>query len=248
VAEERRVAVLDTPDDVASQAAIEFEVRARAAIDEHGWFAVALSGGKTPAAFHSLLASPKYADDIDWPNIHFFWADERCVPPDDERSNYKQALDALLAPLRIPEANVHRMRGELEPHAGALDYCAQLHKFFGETIRFDAIYLGLGDDGHTASLFPGNAALDERETLCVAVHAPENKVAPWRLTLTYPVLNGARSALFLVDGERKATVLARVLEGPSDVHALPAQGVSPKRGSLIWLVDNAAATQLRSRV
>jgi 6-phosphogluconolactonase len=248
VSEGRRVVVLDTPDDIAAQAAIEFEVRARAAIDEHGWFAVALSGGKTPRALFALLASPQFAENIEWDKVHFFWSDERCLPPDNIDSNFKQAEDALLGPIQEPKSNVHRMQGELEPHTAALNYSDELHKFFGDSIRFDLIYLGLGEDGHTASLFPGHPALDESAEPCVAVHAPANRIAPWRLTLTFPVLNAPRSVIFLAEGEAKASVLARVLEGPRDVRQLPAQGVSPERGSLVWLTDRAAAALLKSRV
>lgn len=244
---ERRIVVLDTPDEVANQSADEFEVRARAAIAEHGRFAVALSGGSTPRAMFELLASPQFAEDIDWQHVHFFWGDERCVPPDDERSNYKQALEMLLAPLAVPDSNIHRIRGELDPHDAAVDYGEQLAAFFGADISFDLIYLGLGPDGHTASLFPGSAALSVAGQPCTAVHAPENAVAVWRITLTYPALNAARCAMFLVEGEKKADVLARVLEGPPDVQRLPAQGVAPVRGSLVWLVDQAAAGKLRSR-
>jgi len=242
-----RVIVLATPDDVAYQAATEFEVRARAAIEDHGRFAVALSGGTTPRALFALLASPQFAEDIDWSHIHFFWGDERCVPPTDEASNYAQAFNGLLGPIAVPPENVHRMRGDLEPHAGAIDYADQLTKFFGGATALDLAYLGLGEDGHTASLFPGDAALDADQP-CVAVHVPDNIIAPWRLTLTYPVLNAAEAAIFLVEGASKSAVLARVLDGPCDAHNLPAQGISPARGSLIWLVDDAAASSLKPRV
>jgi 6-phosphogluconolactonase len=245
---ERRVVVLDTPDDVAYQAADEFEVRVRAAIAEHGRFCVALSGGSTPHAMFELLASPQFAEDIDWAHVHFFWSDERCVPPDDERSNYAQARKDLLAPIAMPEGNIHRMRGELAAHDGAVEYCERLSAFFGASIAFDLIYLGLGPDGHTASLFPGSTALGVSDQACVAVHVPDNRVAPWRLTLTYPVLNAARCDMFLVEGAAKAGVLARVLDGPHDVAHLPAQGVAPVRGTLVWLVDKAAATGLQPRV
>jgi 6-phosphogluconolactonase len=243
---EPRIVVLDTADSVASQGADEFEVRARAAIAEHGRFAVALSGGTTPRAMFSLLASPEFAEDIDWRHVHFFWSDERCVPPDDGRSNYGEALRALLAPIEMPASNIHRMRGELDPHSGAVDYCEHLTAFFGDDVAFDLIYLGLGPDGHTASLFPGSPALSVTDQLCAAVHLPDNAVAPWRLTLTYPVLDAARCVMFLIEGKEKADVLARVLEGPRDIQRLPAQGVAPVNGTLVWLVDKPAAEKLRS--
>ena len=243
---DRRVVVLDTPDDVAYQGADEFEVRARAAIAEHGRFTVALSGGSTPRAMFELLASPEFAEDIDWAHVFFFWADERCVPADDERSNYRLAVDALLSPIAMPQTNIFRMRGELDPHAGAVDYNERLAAFFGSSIVFDLIYLGLGSDGHTASLFPHSSALDVVDQACSAVHVPGNAAAEWRLTLTYPVLNATRCAMFLVEGKEKADVLARVLEGPRDAANLPAQAVAPVRGTLVWLADRAAASSLHS--
>ena len=243
---DRRIVALDTPDDVAYQGADEFEVRARAAIAEHGRFTVALSGGSTPRAMFELLASPEFAEDIDWTNVFFFWGDERCVPPDDERSNYHLALNALLAPMAIPETNIFRMRGELEPHDGAVEYGERLAKFFGSRLVLDLVYLGLGPDGHTASLFPRSSALDVLDLPCAAVHVPGNAEAEWRLTLTYPVLNAARCAMFLVESKDKAGVLARVLEGPTDVANLPAQGIAPAHGTLVWLADLAAASGLRS--
>jgi 6-phosphogluconolactonase len=241
-----RTVVLDTPADVAYQGADEFEVRARAAINEHGRFAVALSGGSTPRAMFEVLASPEYAEDIEWSRVFVFWADERCVPPDDERSNYGMALKALLAPIALPESNIFRMRGDLDPHDGALDYSERLAGFFGSNIAFDLIYLGLGPDGHTASLFPHSSALDVADQPCTPVNVPGNDVAQWRLTLTYPVLNAARCAMFLVEGKEKTDILARVLEGPRDPAALPAQGVVPVHGTLAWLIDRAAASGLRS--
>lgn len=241
---DRRIVVLDTPDDVAYQGADEFEVRARAAIAEHGRFTVALSGGLTPRVLFELLASPQFAEDIDWGHVYVFWADERCVPPDDQRSNYRLANEALLTPISMPQANIFRMRGELDPHDGAVDYNERLTGFFGSNIVFDLIYLGLGPDGHTASLFPHSEALGVTDLACTAVHVPGNAVAQWRLTLTYPTLNAARCAMFLVDGKEKAGVLARVLDGPHDLAGLPAQGVTPERGILAWLVDRAAASEL----
>lgn len=246
MAQASRIVVLEKPEDLAHQAAVEFEVRSRAAIEEHQRFAVALLGGTTPRALFKLLAAPEFSEDIDWARVHFFWGDERCVPPTDRASNYAQAKAELLDLIEIPETNIHRMQGELEPNRGAQDYCDQLAGFFGRDIVFDLIYLGLGEDGHTASLFPKNPALDVIDRPCVAVHVPDNPIAHWRLTLTYPVLNAAAAVIFLVEGAAKAAILARVLEGPRDAHQLPAQGVAPEKGSLIWLVDRAAAAGLQS--
>jgi 6-phosphogluconolactonase len=209
-------------------------------------YCVALAGGRIARTFFQSITSLVKSGKGSVEGAHFFWGDERCVPPDDERSNYAQALKALLAPIAMPDGNIHRMRGELEPHDGAVEYCEQLAAFFRADIAFDLIYLGLGPDGHTASLFPGSGALTVTDQACTAVHVPDNSVAPWRLTLTYPVLNAARCAMFLVEGADKAGVLSRVLEGPRDVERLPAQGVTPAHGTLAWLVDKAAAGALRS--
>ena len=241
-----RVVVLSGTDEVAEQAAIEFEVTARAAIERRGRFAVALSGGKTPARSFELLASPRFAEDIDWPRVPFFWGDERCVPPQDPQSNYGEARLKLLDPINASEENVHRMRGELDPREGAIEYSEQLERFFRADPILDLVYLGLGPDGHTASLFPHAGALDEARATCVAAHVINNPV-PWRLTLTYPVLNAALTVVFLVAGEDKADILARVLEGPHDPAGLPAQGIAPVNGSLAWLVDRAAARRLKAR-
>jgi 6-phosphogluconolactonase len=238
------VVVLDGPHAVAARAAEEFEIHARAAIAARNCFAVALSGGKTPTRSFEMLVSPRFIDTIDWPRVHFFWGDERCVPPDDPASNYAQARKSLLDPIHAQEKSIHRMRGELEPRDGARDYAAFLDRFFGGAAVFDLVFLGLGRDGHTASLFPNARALEETAAACVSTHVPGNLV-PWRLTLTYPVFNAARAAFFLVTGADKADVLARVLEGPRQPATLPAQGVAPTEGSLTWLVDRAAAARLK---
>jgi len=241
------IIVLDGPDAVAARAAEEFEVRARAAIAQRNCFAVALSGGTTPTRSFELLSSPRFIDKIEWQRVHFFWGDERCVPPDDAASNYAQAHKSLLAPIHAQDKSVHRMRGELEPREGARDYAAFLDRFFGGGAIFDLVYLGLGPDGHTASLFPNTRALEETVAACVATHIPGNPV-PWRLTLTYPVFNAARAVIFQVTGADKSAVLERVLEGPRRPATLPAQGIAPTDGSLIWLVDRAAAERLKQRV
>jgi 6-phosphogluconolactonase len=240
------VLVLGDPDAVAHRGAVEFQTLARTAIAQRGLFAVALSGGSTPKAMLGLLASQEFARSVEWPSVHFFWSDERCVPPEDPNSNFGMAKGALLGPIRAADANVHRMRGELEPHAGAADYKRHLEAFFGGSdIRFDLIYLGLGSDGHTASLFPGSAALQATDVPCAPNHVPQDATAPWRLTLTYPALNAGRAVVFLVEGAGKADVFAKVVDGPRDVERFPAQGVKPVDGTLTWLVDRAAAAKLK---
>ena len=237
--------VLESPHDVATAGAYAFVRAAGLAIAARGRFAVALSGGSTPKAMLGLLAEPSFAVKVDWRHTHLFWSDERCVGPDDPESNYGMARHALLSGGLVPDANVHRMMGELEPHVGALDYNLLLRSFFGVTTPvFDLIFLGLGPDGHTASLFPHTDALKVTDQPCAANRVDSGVASPWRLTLTYPALNAGRAVVFLAEGEQKAEILRRVLKGPSDPATLPAQGIVPKRGALTWLVDRAAATLL----
>jgi 6-phosphogluconolactonase len=240
---ERDIVVLEDPAALATQAAIEFQTRAHSAINDHGRFAVALSGGKTPEAMFALLAGTGFAEDIPWEHVHLFWGDERCVPPDDPRSNFGTARDLLVGKVPIPAANVHRMPGEDEPHEGALKYGEELKRFFGGPAEFDLVYLGLGPDGHTASLFPNSTALLVSDAQCVANFAGADIDPAWRLTLTYPAINASRAVMFLVEGEAKAEIAAKVLEGPKDPTLLPAQGIAPA-GALVWLLDRAAAARL----
>lgn len=239
-----RIFTLDTPQHIAAQAALEFQVRAKAAMEEAERFAVALSGGATPKAMLEMLATPEYAPRVDWSRVQVFWSDERCVPPDNPNSNFRMAQAALLMHVPLPARNIHRMQGELDPQQAATAYDQLLREFFGSSPAFDLVYLGLGPDGHTASLFPDSAALDVQDRNCVANRVSEKVVSPWRLTLTYPAINAAKAVMFLVQGAEKADIVARVLHGPRDVRALPAQGVAPQAGTLTWLLDSAAAKKL----
>ena len=227
------------------EAAREFQRTAQSAIAGHGRFAVALSGGNTPRAVYSLLAE-QHSADLPWDRVHVFFGDERYVPPDHVDSNYRMAREALLSRVPIPPENVHRVRTELDPESAARDYETQLQAFFGvsnqSVPQFDLIMLGLGDDGHTASLFPGTSALAETKRLVVAVWVEKFKT--FRLTLTFPVVNRAAEVLFLVAGQGKAQVLKDVLS-PSAASLLPAQRVQPTDGHLLWLVDHDAARLLQ---
>jgi len=217
--------------------------QAQAAIDARGAFSIALSGGSTPRDLHRRLASPPLVDQVDWPHVHVFFGDERCVPPDDAQSNYRMAEETLLSHVSIPAAQVHRMRGELPPEAAADDYATQLQDFFkDEPPRIDVILLGMGDNGHTASLFPGLRGVHEQRRWVMAEDVKE--VGMWRITLTPVVLNLGRATVFLVAGEAKASMLHQVLEGPYRPAELPAQIVRPSPGEVIWLVDAAAAAKL----
>lgn len=239
------IAVLDSPDALAHEAARRFEAEATASISARDRFAVSLSGGTTPKRMLNLLASAPFSRRLDWSRTHFFWGDERCVRPDDARSNYGMVRRALLDQIDVPAANVHRMRGELDPQEGAREYCDQLRAFFGgDQTPFDLLLLGVGPDGHVASLFPGTPALTVTDRACVANDVGENLIARWRLTLTYPAINAARKISFLVSGPEKADVLAQIINGPHDPNRMPAQGVDPREGSTTWLIDRAAAAKL----
>jgi len=200
--------------------------------------AVALSGGSTPRRLFELLSRAPYKDKVPWPQVHLFWGDERCVPPDHADSNYRMTREMLLDHIDIPPQNVHRVRGELPPPQAAQEYRAELESILGPSPRFDLILLGMGSDGHTASLFPDSSALDEREQAAVAVYAEH--LDSWRVTLTLPVLNRARHVLFLVTGATKARALARIRAG----EPLPAARVRPDPGTLTWLLDQDATKEL----
>jgi len=233
------------PEALAREAAQRFIYLAREAVDSRGRFSIALSGGSTPAALYKLLAEEPYRAKIPWTQVHLFWGDERCVPPDHPDSNYQLANETLITHVPIPPANVYRVRGELEPELAARAYEKTLQDFFcGPRTRFDLVLLGLGSDGHTASLFPGSDALYERERLAVAVEARYQDRPVHRVTLTLPVINSARQVLFLVIGSAKAGIVQAVLEGPEG--HLPAQQVRPTAGHLVWMIDSEAASQLRT--
>jgi 6-phosphogluconolactonase len=224
-----------------------FVARAAEAVTARGRFTVALSGGSTPRSTYTLLASDEFAPRVDWPRVHVFWGDERCVPPDHPDSNYRIAREPLLLHVPIPAGNVHRIHGELDPAQAAREYERVLLTVFGGSPggsppRLDLVLLGMGNDGHTASLFPGTAAIHEGERWVVAHHVP--RLSAWRVTLTPAVINAAAQVTFLVAGAGKAERLREVLKGSHQPDVLPAQIVSPTGGQLLWLADAAAASRL----
>lgn len=233
---------------LAGWAAAEFVRLAERSTREKGRFAVALSGGSTPRSLYALLATSAYSRQVPWPDVHLFWGDERCVPPDHAESNYRMAREALLANVEIPTQNIHRMAGEKQPAAAAIEYEQELKAFFrlapGEVPRFDLILLGLGEDGHTASLFPDSDALAETKRLVSANYVA--KLNAYRLTLTLPVLNGAAVVLFLVSGASKATVIDEILRGDELSNRFPAARVDPPDGRLVWLITTDAVSQYRA--
>ena len=228
--------------ELSRQSAEQFSQLARESIEASGRLTVAFSGGSTPKHLYSLLASD-YKNRIPWNNVELFWGDERCVPPDHPESNFRMAQEALLSRIQIPGGNIHRMRGEGQPQAAAAEYEKELQKFFGLDSgglpRFDLILLGIGEDGHTASLFPDSEALNETNHLVVAPFV--QKLNSYRLTLTLPVLNNAAEVWFLVTGASKAAALKEILSGSSD---LPAAKVQPVNGNLIWYVTQDAAPEI----
>jgi 6-phosphogluconolactonase len=238
------------PDaDTLSQAAAQYVVRvANEAISEHGRFTIALSGGSTPKRLYSLLASDLYRVQIDWALVDVFWGDERCVPADSPDSNYYMAQETLLSRVPIPANQVHRMPAdEADREAAALHYTQEMQRVFGSNgiPNFDLIQLGMGPEGHTASLFPHQDALKETQRLVMAVTVP--KPPPPRLTFTPPLLNAARHVQFLVTGDEKAEALKQVLEGPYQPDEYPAQIVRPQNGEVLWMLDTAAASLLQKR-
>jgi 6-phosphogluconolactonase len=211
---------------------------------DRGAFRVALSGGNTPRAAYELLAQQPLCDEISWSDVFIYFGDERCVPPDDEQSNYLMAEKAFLGSVPIPRANVHRIRGEADPGQAANEYASILRADMGNAPQFDLVMLGLGPDGHTASLFPGTPPETENEALVRAVYA-KSQLA-WRVTITPRVINLARTVLFAVTGAEKAQILADVYEGPLDPVKYPAQIVRPASGQLLWYVDELAAGMLKA--
>jgi 6-phosphogluconolactonase len=239
----REILVLPDLAALAQAAADRFVSIADHAIEINGRFTVALSGGSTPRALYAVLIDRL---SIDWSRVHVFWGDERCVPPDQPDSNYGLAWQMLLSKVKVPEANVHRIKSELDPDQAALEYEAELRRVFEPALplprsfpRFDLILLGMGAEGHTASLFPGTAAIHEQQRWVVAHYVEQLKTN--RVTLTPPVLNQAAHVIFMVAGADKASALQAVLYGEYDPDRYPAQIVSPADGSLSWLIDRAAS-------
>jgi 6-phosphogluconolactonase len=236
--------IFDDAEGVARAAAERFAEIADESVRAKGRFSVALSGGSTPRRVYELLAGEEFGGRVDWSKAHVFFGDERCVPPGDEASNYRMAHDALLARAGVPGGNVHRMIGEGDAVANARLYEDELRSYFvGESPpAFDLVMLGLGEDGHTASLFPGTRALEEGGAWVVANWV--EKLGAYRLTLTAPVINRAAHVMFVVTGAGKAESLYEVLKGARDERRLPAQSIKPVGGSLEWFIDRAAGAKL----
>ena len=243
------IRTLTTPQELFAAAAEEVVRTANEAVAQRGRFTIALAGGSTPKSLYHLLATNARTA-VSWDRTFFFWGDERHVPPTDPESNYRMADEAMLSKVPVPPGNVFRVKAEKpDAAAAAEDYEQTLRKFFaleaGQFPRFDLILLGMGPDGHTASLFPGTAALQEKSRLVVANWV--EKMKTHRITLTLPVLNAARCVTFLVSGTDKAPALKAVLEEDVPAEQYPAKLVKPSDGKLIWLIDRAAASALSNK-
>lgn len=229
-----------------SHAAAAYIVQcAREAITEHGRFFIALSGGSTPKVLYGLLGSTPYRDSIDWALVEIFWSDERCVPPESSDSNYNLAQEVLLSKIPISASQIHRMPADkADRDTASIEYTQEMQRVFGTSgvPIFDLLQLGMGPEGHTASLFPHQEALQEQQRLVMPVTVP--KPPPPRLTFTPPLLNAARHILFLVTGADKADAVQAVLESGYQPEEYPAQIIRPPHGEVTWMLDTAAAEKL----
>jgi 6-phosphogluconolactonase len=254
----RAIRIYRDAEELALKAARHFARLADQYVLGCGRFTVALSGGSTPKAMFSRLAAEPFLDTVPWSSIYFFWGDERCVPPDHPESNYRMTREALLSKVPVPAENIFRIPAENPDHERAAEeYSNTLRMFFltgpGATRtgtaplatlpRFDLVFLGMGADGHTASLFPGTTALQAGNQIAVASYV--EKLSAQRITLTAATINNARNITFLAAGADKAATLKAVLEGPPQPELYPSQLIRPGNGSLLWMVDEAAAGLLR---
>ena len=233
---------------LARAAAEHFAVRVKQAVDKRGRARIAISGGSTPKATFALLADANepYGKEIPWDKVELFWVDERTVGPDDADSNYRMTREQLLSKVALKPEHVHRIEGELDPEEAAAKYESVIRAAFrlegAEAPRFDVVWLGMGDDAHTASLFPDTEGIHELGRIAYANHVPQKDT--WRITLTWPVINEALDVVFLIGGDDKAEPLERVLYGNYDPVTTPAQLIQPKNGSLLFLLDEKAAAKL----
>jgi len=241
----RQLFVFDSPQQLSEKAAQGWIDQGNQAILDNGAFHIALSGGSTPKRLFKVMAQPTFAQQLEWSKIHIYFGDERCVPADHPDSNYKMAFDELLSHVPCPADNIHRMAGELDdPATAAHQYSQTLIDNVPLDAKaipcFDLIFLGIGTDGHTASLFPESDALFEEHKLAVANYV--EKLQSWRLTLTYPTINNAKKIIVLAEGEQKADLIHEIFT--TDTHNYPIQKVIPKYGDLMWYVDKDAAKKM----
>ena len=241
--------VFDQQEDLSRATAQQLVEGIQSAVSARGVARIAISGGNSPKPVFALLADPAgpFRAAIAWERLWVFWVDDRCVPPDHPDSNYGMTRSLLLDKVPLPGDHVIRIEGERDPEQAAARYESAIRGHFrlegAEAPIFDVLQLGMGDDGHCASLFPHTAALHETGRIAIANHVPQQKQS-WRVTLTWPVINAARDVFFLIDGSKKADPLGRGLEGPYDPETLPSQLIQPQNGRLLFLLDTAAAAHL----
>jgi 6-phosphogluconolactonase len=240
--------IFDDLEQLSQYAAKLFINQAEQSTADRGQFLVALNGGSTPIRLFQLLATD-YRDQVDWNKTHVFWGDERSVSPDDPGSSFGQARELFLSHVPIPDSNIHRIKGELGPAEASQEYSTILKEFASSPFdwpRFDLVYLGMGEDGHTASLFPGSTVNISEPTMPVTAYYQDRPAN--RVSLTPIVFNSARKVAFMATGEKKANTLAEVLSDRYNPELYPAQRINPKDGKLIWLVDEAAASKLPRKI
>ena len=238
--------IFKTPDDALTSLAVYFVVTAARSIAESGQFSVALSGGSSPKKLYELLASPVFKDNVEWDKVHFFFGDERNVPQTDPDSNYLMAKKAMFSPLELRSSQVFAIDTSLPPAEAAKKYTDDINNYFaGEEARLDLVLLGLGDNSHTASLFPHTSILHEKTASVKEVFVDELG-GVYRLSMTAPLINQARCIAYLVYGDGKASAVRHIIEGERDIENYPAQLISPKKGDLQWFMDTAAASKLKN--
>ena len=243
--------ILSGAEEIAHEAADRIVKIAQEVLNQKQYFRLVLSGGSTPKRFFKILAGDPYQNQLPWDRIQFFWGDERCVAPNHPDSNYRMACEAFLNSLKIPEAHIHRLKGEAsDSNASALEYEEKIRDHFsikknGSPPCFDLILLGMGTDGHTASLFPDTPALEKTDRWVVANYV--EKLGTTRLTMTPLIINQAAWVIFLISGSDKAPILSEVLEGPYKPKQLPSQLIRPEAGNMVWLLDRAAADRLKQQ-
>jgi 6-phosphogluconolactonase len=238
--------IYNTPDEVVDALAAYFVKVANESITAEGKFSVALSGGSSPKKLYELLASPAYKSKVDWDNVYFFFGDERDVPQDDKDSNYLMVKTALFDTLNIDESKIFAVDTSLEPKEAAAEYTKTIQLFFDEqAMQFDLVLLGLGDNSHTASLFPHTAILNDTSESVQKVFLDDQQI--YRISFTAPLINAAHHIAFLVYGDGKAIAVHHVLEGAKDIPEYPAQLIAPTHGDVKWFLDEAAAANLKNK-
>jgi 6-phosphogluconolactonase len=241
------ITVCRSAADLEQRAAEEIVRVMNAAINDRGMCFVALAGGETPRHCYRHLGMDPLKDRVDWSRVHLFFTDERPVPPNDSQSNFGMVERSLILPIDIPRLNVHRIKGEIDIAVAALEYERELRTAFGKRpLRFDLVLLGIGEDGHTASIFPGTDVVEEQTALVRPVIDPDQNIR--RVTLTFAIINSAREILFLASGRRKASIVQRVFGTPESAKDLPATMVRPVDGRLRWMLDEEAASQIEPTI